>query len=73
MNAVRSVLMLSQTFHPAIGGSERQALELSKSLVSRGVRVTVLTRQPGGLPSEEDLGGVRVVSPFAGGPELVRG
>jgi len=71
LNAVRSVLMLSQTFHPAIGGSERQALELSKSLVSRGVRVTVLTRQPGGLPSEEDLGGVRVLRLGVFGPRAV--
>lgn len=56
----RSVVMLIQSFYPAIGGAEKQALELSRSLVSRGVRVTVLTRQPGGLPAEEDMAGARV-------------
>jgi glycosyltransferase involved in cell wall biosynthesis len=71
LTIVRSVLMLSQTFHPAIGGSERQALELSKSLVSRGVRVTVLTRQPGGQPDEEDLGGVRVLRLSVFGPRAI--
>lgn len=63
--------MLSQTFHPAIGGSERQALEISKSLAARGVRVTVLTRQPGGQPAEEDLGGVRVLRLGVLGPRAV--
>ncbi len=59
--AVRSVLMVSQTFHPVIGGSERQALEISKALARRGVAVTVLTRRPEGLPSGETLDGVRVL------------
>ncbi|MDA8129942.1 MAG: glycosyltransferase family 4 protein [Elusimicrobia bacterium] len=71
MNAVNSVLMLSQTFHPVMGGSERQALEISKALVSRGVKVTVLTRQPGGQPAEEDMGGVRVLRLGAFGPRAV--
>jgi len=57
---VISVLMVSQTFHPVIGGSERQAFEISKSLAGRGIKVTVLTRQPGGLPAEETLDGVLV-------------
>lgn len=71
MSGVKSVLMLSQTFHPAIGGSERQALELSRSLVSRGVKVTVLTRRLPGLPAEEDLGGVRVLRLGVCGPRAV--
>jgi len=68
---IRSVLMLSQTFHPAIGGSEKQALEISKALAGRGVRVTVLTRQPGGLPPEESMGGVRVKRLSVFGPRVV--
>lgn len=52
--------MISQAFHPVIGGSERQAFEISKALAARGVSVTVLTRQPGGLPGEETLEGVLV-------------
>ena len=71
MSQVRSVLMLSQTFHPAIGGSERQALELSRSLAARGIKVTVLTRRAGDLPAEEDLGGVRVLRLGVFGPRAV--
>ncbi len=71
MSAVRSVLMLSQTFHPVMGGSERQALELSRALAGRGVRVTVLTRQPGGQPAAEDLGGVAVRRLSVFGPRLM--
>jgi len=68
---VRSVLMLSQTFYPDIGGAEKQALELSRALAGRGVKVTVLTRQPGGLPGEEDLGGVIVKRLSVFGPRAV--
>jgi len=71
VNQVRSVLMLSQTFYPALGGSEKQALELSRALAGRGVKVTVLTRQPGGLPAEEDLGGVLVKRLAVFGPRAV--
>ena len=58
---IRSVLMLSQTFYPAIGGAEKQALEISRALVSRGVKVTVLTRRIEGAPAEEIMDGVSVL------------
>ncbi len=58
---IRSVLMLSQTFYPAIGGAEKQALELSRALVSRGVKVSVLTRRIEGAPAEEMMDGVSVL------------
>lgn len=66
---ISSVLMLSQTFHPVIGGAEKQALEISKALVKRGVKVTALTRQRPGLPAEETVDGVlikRLACPGAG-------
>lgn len=53
--------MLSQTFYPAIGGAEKQALELSRALVSRGVKVTVVTRRIEGAPAEEIMDGVKVL------------
>lgn len=71
MAPVRSVLMLSQTFHPVMGGSEKQALEISRALAGRGVRVTVLTRRIGGLSAEEDLGGVRVLRLGVFGPRAL--
>lgn len=64
---IDSVLMLIQSFFPAIGGAEKQALELSRSLVSRGVRVTVVTRRFPGVPDEEEMDGVRVVRLSAAG------
>lgn len=57
---IRSVLMLSQTFYPAIGGAEKQALELSRALAARGVKVTVVTRRIEGAPAEEIMDGVSV-------------
>ncbi len=55
-----SVAMVSAGFWPAVGGAERQALELSAALAARGARVTVLTRRLGGLPARETVRGVEV-------------
>ena len=66
---ISSVLMLSQTFHPVIGGSEKQALEISRALVKRGVKVTALTRLRPGLPAGETVDGVvikRLACPGSG-------
>lgn len=55
-----SVLMLSAGFWPALGGAERQALELSRALIARGASVRVLTRRLDGLPETELVRGVSV-------------
>ncbi|MDE2511870.1 MAG: glycosyltransferase, partial [Elusimicrobia bacterium] len=55
-----SVVMVSAGFWPAVGGAERQALELSVALVRRGHRVTVLTRRVNGLPAREEVRGVKI-------------
>jgi len=52
--------MISPNFHPYVGGAERQALELSKTLQTLGVQVTVLTRHRKGLAHEESVEGVPV-------------
>lgn len=57
---INSVIMLSRTFHPVIGGAEKQALGLSRALAGRGVKVTALTGRPAGLPPEETLDGVAI-------------
>lgn len=54
------VLMIVAQFHPASGGTENQALLLCKSLLDRGIDVSVLTRRRRGLPVREDVGGVPV-------------
>ena len=65
-----SVVMVSAGFWPAIGGAERQALELSAVLAARGHRVTVLTRRVGGLPASETVRGVAVRRLWAPGGAL---
>lgn len=55
-----SVVMISANFHPYIGGAEKQALEVSKALKSRGVQVLVLTRRLKGLSSYEEVEGIPV-------------
>ncbi len=52
--------MVSAGFWPAVGGAERQALELSRALRARGVSVVVLTRRLGGLPEYSEVAGVPV-------------
>ncbi len=54
--------MLISRFHPHVGGTESQALRLSKELVRQGVAVQVLThRHSFSHPTYERIGGVEVV------------
>ncbi|MCX5785040.1 MAG: glycosyltransferase family 4 protein [Elusimicrobia bacterium] len=59
-NKINSVLMISQTFYPVLGGAEKQAFELSKALVEKGVNVTVITRRTGALAAREIIDGVKI-------------
>jgi glycosyltransferase involved in cell wall biosynthesis len=54
--------MTISSFHPVTGGGEVQARDLARVLVSRGHKVTVLTRllDPG-QAAEESIGGIRIV------------
>ncbi len=54
------VVMVSAGFWPAVGGAERQALELSRALRARGADVLVLTRRVGGLAPRGEVQGVPV-------------
>lgn len=54
------VVMVSAGFWPAVGGAERQALELSRELRARGTDVIVLTRRVGRAPPREEVHGVPV-------------
>lgn len=58
--APTKVVMVSAGFWPAVGGAERQALELSRALRARGVGVLVLTRRVGGAAPREEVHGVPV-------------
>jgi glycosyltransferase involved in cell wall biosynthesis len=74
------ILNLTHLFHPALGGTERALFDLSREMVKRGHRVTVLTSDQLGLedfqhprfhpslPEEETWEGIRIIrvrlSPF---------
>ena len=67
------ILNLTHLFHPALGGTERALLDLSREMVKRGHRVTVLTsnqlaledfqrpRSRSSLPEEETREGIRII------------
>jgi len=54
------VAFVIQTFHPVVGGSERQLLALLPKLMARGVQPCVITRGLKGQASSEVLDGVPV-------------
>lgn len=58
---INSVSMVLQSFYPAVGGAERQAFELARALVSRGIKVTVLTRKLAGTIACEELSQIQVL------------
>jgi len=47
--------------HPQAGGAEVYTHQIAKRLVAKGHRVTLFTSQPGDLPREEQINGVRVI------------
>ena len=55
------VAMVASMFAPSVGGIQTSTLRLSRKLVQRGARVTVVTRLHRGLAPQEDMDGVRVV------------
>jgi len=57
-----NILMVTNWFHPdKFGGSERIIYELSKRLVNRGHKVTVITQRLKGLSGEEIIDGIKIV------------
>src|SRR5690606_27679619 len=57
----KRVLMVSQSYHPIIGGAERQAKLLAETLFASGHSVTVLTGQwLRGFSGFEAINGVQV-------------
>lgn len=55
------ICLLTETYHPVVGGGETQARTLAEGLASRGFDVFVITRQSGAeLPRRERVGSVSV-------------
>jgi glycosyltransferase involved in cell wall biosynthesis len=63
--------MIISSFHPVVGGSERQAKQLAAKLMARGVDVCVLTRRYAALRSYEKVDGIPVHRAPAFGPRAI--
>jgi glycosyltransferase involved in cell wall biosynthesis len=55
------IMQLTDLYDPIIGGVQSYVAALSKGLVELGHTAVVVTIQPGGLPEEETIDGVRVI------------
>lgn len=57
-----SVLFLTESFHPVLGGGEQHILRLGRALAGTGMPATVVTRRGDpGWPAHETLDGIQVV------------
>jgi glycosyltransferase involved in cell wall biosynthesis len=57
-----SILFLTESFHPVLGGGEVHVRRLGAALAAQGVRATVVTRRiDAAWPEEEMLDGIRIV------------
>lgn len=56
-----SICMVISSYHPIVGGAEKQVAQLAKLMVDAGHKLTVITRRYPGLPREEMIEGVSVV------------
>jgi len=54
------VAMIIASFHPLIGGAERQAQQLAARLIKKGLSVCILTRRYKGLKRYEAIDGIPV-------------
>ena len=55
------IMQLTDFYHPIIGGVQSYVTALSKELERIGHTIVVVTIQPGDLPGEETVDGVRVI------------
>lgn len=54
------ICFIQSTFHPFVGGTERQSLQLAQRLIKKGVQVEVVTGRFSGLKKFEVIQGVPV-------------
>lgn len=66
------VTMVITSYHPIIGGAERQLAQLARRFAAGGHAVTVVTRHHPGLMRRETIEGVEVVRIPSGGAKPLR-
>lgn len=64
------ICLLTESFHPIVGGGESHARSLGESLIEREVPVFVLTqRRPRGIRRREEIGRIPVIRVRSGGSD----
>lgn len=56
-----SICMVISSYHPIVGGAEKQVAQLARLMREQGHHLTVITRRYPGLAAEETIEGVSVV------------
>ena len=64
------VAMIIQSYHPHVGGAERQLAALAPLLQAKGVDINILTRRYKGLSSFENINGIPVYRLPIPGPKI---
>jgi len=61
MSGFKNAIFVIGYYPPVVGGAEKKTQRLANELVSRGWKITVLTKGAGGLPEMADEDGVNVI------------
>lgn len=56
----QTIVLFSPSYHPVVGGAEKQAKGLAEHWAAAGKKVCVITRRPAGAPPRETINGVDV-------------
>lgn len=66
------IAMVISSYHPIVGGAERQVAQLARLMRASGHEVTVVTRHHRGLSRLESVDGIAVHRVAASGPKALR-
>lgn len=66
------VTMVITSYHPIVGGAERQLAQVARLMQVQAHQVTVVTRHHPGLAERETIGGTHVLRIRASGPKHLR-
>ncbi|MGL4239272.1 glycosyltransferase family 4 protein [Tabrizicola sp.] len=66
------VTMVITSYHPIVGGAERQLAQVARLMQADGHQLTVVTRHHAGLPERELVDGVDVLRIRTSGPKPLR-
>ncbi|CUH42219.1 glycosyltransferase [Ruegeria atlantica] len=65
------ICMVISSYHPIVGGAEKQVAQLARLMIARGHAVRVITRRYPGLPAFELIDDIEVQRIRASGPKVL--